>query len=65
MALKIHKKAEVSLSSLGDVPVTLVHVDGLTAFQVGIGLLSVMAVRKFIQEANEGLAAIGEPPLTG
>ena len=65
MAVKIRKKAEAQLSALGSVPVTLVHEDGHTDFQVGVGLVSVMEVRQFIREANEVLAAIGEPPLTG
>ena len=63
MSAKIRKTAQADLGKFGGVPVSLVHEDGSTSFQFGVGVVSVDDVRGFIRDANEVLTAIGEKTL--
>jgi hypothetical protein len=63
MAAKIRKSATADLGKFGGVPVSLVHEDGTTSFQLGVGVVSLADVRGFIRDANEVLTAIGEATL--
>lgn len=60
---KIRKTAQADLGKFGGVPVSLVHEDGNTTFQFGVGTVSISDVRNFIRDANDALTQIGEKTL--